>query len=281
MLDEAQGRHTGQAGLAGQTDHAYLPLATLKAMLTDADQRARAYEGAGRMEAATATYDTFLRLLYTLLADDPAPRQGWRSVALRLADERQRLPIDGLVAAQLDLCHLRITALSGLPPILSLKQIGEVAATLTAAISWGAPAYNAGAIRECGAIYWATQQTLLAAPPTPTLAGWSGYAYALAPLQALVEQSPSPTPLSAAACADFAWELRRSFDATLARMDQAGTSPLMQLPMEVRMASDATARGRSQQPVRRLAQAQQQPPYRGPLLGILPAYSTAETLPDQ
>lgn len=189
-----------------------LALETLKAIVIEADVRARRYGADGRMEATLVTYETALRLLYTLLATEQGARRGWAAVAQRLTDQRQRLAIDALAASPLGIYESRATALFSLPPLQSVRTLRDVRGTITDAIAHGAPAYNDGNVRGCGILYWTTLQTLLAAPTETTLLG---YARIRARLRPLGEAEPPASSLDDRGIDDFAWSLRRCFDAIL------------------------------------------------------------------
>lgn len=96
--------------------------------------------------------------------------------------------------------------------MLAVESLGEMHHVLAAAIDVGAPRYNRGDVRGCAVKYWATIQTLLAAPATR---GFPGHARVLGLLRAADEPDPLPGALDERGIDDLAWRLRRAFDAVL------------------------------------------------------------------
>ena len=140
-------------------------------------------------------------------------QSGWLRAVLVLSDTARRLALDSTALSPVDMYLVRFEALLDVPEIVSIGSLGEVHAAISAAINVGAPRYNAGDILGCCTKYWATMQALVLAP---VFHGFSGYTRALAPLRSAVEAEPPPLPLDADGLDQFAWTLRRAFDAVLA-----------------------------------------------------------------
>jgi hypothetical protein len=141
-----------------------------------------------------------------------APSGGLRAM-VALSDTEHRIALDAAAATMLDMYLVRFEALIDVPDVASIGSLGEVHATISAAIDIGAPRYNAGDVLGCCTVYWATMQALILAP---VFRGFSGYARALAPLRSALEAEPSQLPLNAEGRDQFAWTLRRALDAVLA-----------------------------------------------------------------
>ncbi|MBF6592342.1 MAG: hypothetical protein IVW57_17665 [Ktedonobacterales bacterium] len=188
-------------------------LAAFKAAFDGVYHRAQALAAAGRIEAAEAAAETALRVAHALLGDETETQPvGWLRVARLITDIERPLIVDALGVSRAGQCLARLAIALDLPEVASLGNREEIGAVIGAAIAVGAPRYNSGDVRGCCAIYWATLQTLLAAP---IFRGISGYARAIAPMKALAELPPPALPFDEAGIDAFAWELRHAFDATL------------------------------------------------------------------
>lgn len=187
-------------------------LTAMKASVFEVDARVRVLQTNGRLDAAEACYDTALLVLNTLLVADADTVHGWARAARLITDIRQRLPIDALAPSRIGELQVRTAALLDLPDITSVSSFAQVQDVIAAAINIGAPRYNDGDIRGCAVVYWSTMQSLVAAP---AVRGFSGHARSMAQLRAALDQPPPPYPLEAAGTDDFAWMLRRAFDATV------------------------------------------------------------------
>jgi hypothetical protein len=187
-------------------------LAALKAAVFVASERARDLAARGRMESAEVAYHTLLVTLHALLHGEESLR-GWQRVAALLADLDTRLPLDALAASHTGELQIRVQAMLDLPDLTALAGMDGIHDTIAAAITVGAPRYNAGDIIGCCTAYWATLHTILAAPAAR---GFPGHARALAQLRPVAEAEIPPLPLDAGGVDRYAWVLRHAFDATLA-----------------------------------------------------------------
>jgi hypothetical protein len=187
-------------------------LAALKGAVLAAGETARDLAARGRTESAEIAYHTLLITLHALLHGEESLR-GWQRVAALLADLDTRLPLDALAASRAGELQIRAQAMLDLPDLTTLAGMDGIHDTIAAAITVGAPRYNAGDIAGCCIIYWATLHTILAAPATR---GFPGHARALAQLRPVAEAEMPPLPLDAGGIDRYAWVLRHAFDVTLA-----------------------------------------------------------------
>jgi hypothetical protein len=189
-----------------------ITLATVQGAVGEASARAEALQRGARLDAVEATYDTLLLVLGTLLAAETESPRGWQRPAVLLCAVRHRLVMDALASSRLTGLQIRAATLLDLPEVLVLGSLAEIQDALRAAITVGAPRYNAGNVRGCCTVYWATAQTLLAAT---AIRGFSGYARAMALLRAASESAIPGAALDEQGVDDLAWALRRAFDDTL------------------------------------------------------------------
>ncbi|HLJ79835.1 MAG TPA: hypothetical protein VKT52_00025 [Ktedonobacterales bacterium] len=189
-----------------------IPITALKAAVAEANRRARAFLARNRLDAAESTYETLLMVLSVLLDADAEQLRGSQRAAYIIADPRQRILLDALAPSRMGELQIRAAALLDLPDQLTVASIDDIHSTIAAAINLGAPRYNAGDVRGCCTIYWATAETLVAAPATR---GFPGYARALGQLRAVLEAPPPAVPFGAEGVDTLAWALRNAFDATL------------------------------------------------------------------
>lgn len=187
-------------------------LITLKAAVSVASLRGQQLAMEGRQETADLLFEVTLATVHPLLDEETEAQTGWLQAARLLTDGERRLVLDGLGVSRGGQCQTRLAAVLDLPEIASIAALDEVHDAIGATIAIGAPRYNAGDIRGCCIVYWATMQALLAAP---VFRGIPQYARALAPIKAMLERQPPPLPLSDAGIDAFAWDLRHAFDATL------------------------------------------------------------------
>jgi hypothetical protein len=195
-----------------QTAASWPRLATLKGAVFVVGERARDLAARGRIESAEVAYHTLLVTLRALLGAEESSR-GWQRVAALLADLDTRLPLDALAASRAGELQIRAQAMLDLPELTALAGLEDIHDTSAAAITVGAPRYNAGDIIGCCTIYWATLHTILAAPATR---GFPGHARALAQLRPAAEAEMPPLPLDTGGIDRYAWVLRHALDATLA-----------------------------------------------------------------
>lgn len=190
-----------------------LQIAALKAAVLETNARARAFLAQNRLDAAESSYDTLLLVLNELLVPGAEAARGWQRAALVLAAIGQRIRIDALAPSRMSALQIRANALLDLPDVLSVGGIADVHSVLNAAITVGAPRYNAGDVRGCCTAYWSTALTLVGTTP---MRGFPGYARALGQLRAIVEAEVPPLPLDKQGIDELAWTLRRAFDSILA-----------------------------------------------------------------
>ncbi len=108
-------------------------------------------------------------------------------------------PIPTLAALQEQL----LTILE-LPDITTLASLGEIALSIEAAISVGAPRYNRGDIAGCARLYFATALTLIFAQVSR---GFPGQARALDALKKGLGEAQASADVE-----ESAWALRHAFD---------------------------------------------------------------------
>lgn len=190
-----------------------LQIAVLRESCAEAAAKAAELEYATRADAAADSLAADLRALHAQTLDAEALGLGWLRVAHLLTTIERRLALDTLDTTQLGQLQTRLNALLDLPEIATVDSLGEIHDAIVAAIQTGAPRYNAGDIRGCCTIYWATGNALLYARP---LRGFAGYARALAPLRQVLEGEVPPQPMDPARVDAYAWAMRRAFDAALA-----------------------------------------------------------------
>ncbi|HLZ21483.1 MAG TPA: hypothetical protein VKQ30_05105 [Ktedonobacterales bacterium] len=185
----------------------------LKAAIAESDARARTFLARSRLDAAEATYETSLMLLCKLMDASADQLHGWQRAAHIIADLRQRILLDALAPSRMGELQVRAAALLDLPDLLTIASQEDIHEAIASAIQVGAPRYNAGDVRGCCTVYWATAQSLVAAPATR---GFPGYARALAQLRAVLETAPPVVSFGTDGVDALAWALRGAFDATLA-----------------------------------------------------------------
>lgn len=188
-------------------------ITALKAAVAEADTRARAFLARNRLDAAESTYETLLVVVRALLSPNADLLHGWQRIAYLLSDTYQRILLDALAPSRMGELQIRAAALLDLPDLLAVASPEAIADAIAAAITIGAPRYNAGDVRGCCIVYWATAQTLVAAPATR---GFPGHARALGHLRAALEMPPPAMPFGADGVDALAWALRDAFDAILA-----------------------------------------------------------------
>jgi hypothetical protein len=187
-------------------------IAALKTAVIEADARARVWLSQGRLDAVEGGYETLLTTLNALLGVDEERLRGWQRTALVLTDLRRRLKVDALAAGRGPELQMRAAALLDLPDLLDVGGMRDIYDALGAAITVGAPRYNAADVRGCCRLYWSTIHAVISAPATR---GFTGHARALGVLRPVVESDPPALPLDAAGMDEFAWVMRRAMDATL------------------------------------------------------------------
>lgn len=197
-------------GAAALADEAQL--AAVKAAVLDCGTYAAGLQAEGRLDAIEGLYTALLLTVRHLLFAEDAPR-GWQRAALLAADLRTRQTLDALAPNRLGELELRAATLLDLPGIVTVDSFEKITEVVANAINAGAPRYNAGDILGCCVVYWGTIQTLVAAPATR---GFPNYARAMGQLRAVADLEPPPYLLDAAGVDEYAWALRRAFDAVLA-----------------------------------------------------------------
>jgi hypothetical protein len=187
-------------------------LASVQTAATEAHTRARALLDIGEVSGAEMVYETVLATLDLVLREDSEAQPACQRTLLTITGAAQRLPIDALSPARLDQLATRVAAILDIPEVSTLGSMDEMRQIISAAISVGAPRYNAGDIRGCCRMYWTTMYTLVIAP---AFRGFPGYAVAMGYLRDVIERATPPMALEMASVDDYAWTLRRAFDAAL------------------------------------------------------------------
>jgi hypothetical protein len=187
-------------------------LVSAQTAATEALTRARALLDMGEVAGAEMVFETLLATLDLTLREDGEALPASERTLLMITGASRRLPIDALHPARLDQLALRVAAITDIPELTTLGSMDEMRRVISAAIAAGAPRYNAGDIRGCCRIYWATMHTLVVAP---AFRGFPGYERALGPLQNVIDRPAPMVALDAASIDDYAWTLRRAFDAAL------------------------------------------------------------------
>lgn len=189
-----------------------LLLETLKAATAATRRRARVSEDMGRLYAAEASYETLFSVFAFVLTEDGEISTGWERTARLLARLDQPLPIDALGATPLERLEARAATLLDVAEITTIDTLEQLQEAIRAAIAIGAPRYNGGDIPGCCTKYWATMTSLVSAP---VFRGIPGHARALAPMKAVLDTPAPGRTLTPEGIDEFAWTLRRAFDAAL------------------------------------------------------------------
>lgn len=184
---------------------------SLRPLIAEANTRARAFSAVA--EARQAIFEMTLSCFRQELADlDQAV--AWQRVALTLADQRASSPIDALDASGLDRAQRRLALLGELPEVVGFASYEDLTALISNTINLGAPRYNSGDVRACGALYWMVVRLIC---ETPTVRGIPGYARLQAQLKPIADAGAPGAPgalMTQAEIDAWAWELRHALDAT-------------------------------------------------------------------
>jgi hypothetical protein len=187
-------------------------LASVQTAATEAQTRARALMEMGQVAGAEMVYETLLATLDLTLRQESDAQPASERTLLMVTGAGWRLPIDALHGARIDQLATRVGAILDIPEVTTLGSMDEMRRVISGAISIGAPRYNAGDIRGCCRVYWATMYTLVVAP---AFRGFAGYERAIGYLRSVIERQEPMAPLDAQSIDDYAWTLRRAFDAAL------------------------------------------------------------------
>ncbi len=187
-------------------------LASVQTAATEAQTRARALMEMGQVAGAEMVYETLLATLDLTLRQEGDAQPASERTLLMITGAGRRLPIDALHSARGDQLATRVGAILDIPEVTTLGSMDEMRRIISAAISIGAPRYNAGDIRGCCRAYWAAMHTLVVAP---AFRGFPGYERAIAYLSSVIERQAPMAPLDAQSIDDYAWTLRQAFDAAL------------------------------------------------------------------
>jgi hypothetical protein len=187
-------------------------LASAQTAATEAQTRARALLDLGEVSGAEMVFETLLATLDLVLRQESEAQPASERTLLMVTGASRRLPIDALHPARLDQLATRVGAIIDIPEITTLGSMDEMRRVISAAIAVGAPRYNAGDIRGCCRIYWATMHTLVVAP---AFRGFPGYERAIGYLSDVIGRPAPMVPLDATSIDEYAWTLRRAFDAAL------------------------------------------------------------------
>jgi hypothetical protein len=187
-----------------------LQIAALREACAETAIQAAELEYAGRVDTAADTLEAHLRTLYTQTLDADAQGLGWLRVAHLLATVERRIALDMLDGTRLGQLQLRLNTLLDLPEIATVDSLNDIHEAIVAAVQIGSPRYNAGDVRGCCTVYWATGNALLYARVTR---GFAGYTRALAPLRQVHEAEVPVALLDPTGTDAYAWAMRRAFDA--------------------------------------------------------------------
>ncbi len=182
---------------------------TLRQIVTETETRARALSAGS--DAQLALYEVALTSIRLALAESEQPR-AWERVALSLADQRARLPVDALDASPAEQARRRLALLADLPEVTGVASYQDIVDLIGETINVGAPRYNSGDIRGCGALYWTIIRLIC---ETPATRGFPGYARLQGQLKPLTDAEPHAGTMSHAEADAWAWELRHALDATV------------------------------------------------------------------
>ena len=183
--------------------------ATLRQIITEAEIRARAL--ATDADARLALYEVTLTSLRLTLAESEHPH-AWERVALALANQRARLPVDALASSPVDQALRRLALLLELPDTAGFASYQDIVDLIGETINVGAPRYNSGDIRGCGALYWLIIRLIC---ETPATRGFPGYARLQGQLKPLADAEAPAGTMSHAEADAWAWELRHALDAAV------------------------------------------------------------------
>ncbi len=189
-----------------------IQLATVKAVVAEAQMRVDSLVAAGNLYALAPVYEMALSSVHTFLLASEDILSGWQRTVILITDMRYRLGIDALGAAPTEQLQARVRCLLDLQELSGIEALEDLHNAIATAISVGAPRYNAGDIRGCCTMYWTTMQAMVSAP---VRRGFAGYARAMAQLKAVAEVEPPLAPLDSQGVDSFAWELRHAFEAAL------------------------------------------------------------------
>jgi hypothetical protein len=154
--------------------------------------------------------EAFLPLMVAL-GDEIA----WPRAIRQLCDLTAPLALDALATEEFGRFRLRVSAALLVPQIATVASIDDLRRVIGDAIAIGAPTYNNGDPLTCALLYFATALTLTLAPTTR---GIAGQARALRPLRTALDDAPAQSLQAASSASDYAWQLRRALDASLALM---------------------------------------------------------------
>lgn len=181
---------------------------SLRPLIAESSTRARAFVAIA--EARQAIFEMTLSCLRQAFAD-LEQSVAWQRVALTLADQRTPSPVDGLDASGLDRAQRRLALLGELPEVVAFAAPDDLTGLIANAINIGAPRYNSGDVRACGALYWMVVRLIC---ETPTVRGIPGYARLQGQLKPLADAGASGALMTSAEVDAWAWGLRRALDAT-------------------------------------------------------------------
>jgi hypothetical protein len=187
-------------------------LASAQTAATEAQTRSRALLDVGQVSGAEMVYETLLATLDLTLRQESEAQPASQRTLLMVTSASRRLPIDSLNQARIDQLATRVGAILDIPDVTTLGSMDEMRRVISAAISVGAPRYNAGDIRGCCRIYWATMHTLVVAP---AFRGFPAYERAIGYMRDAIAREAPMVTMDIAGIDEYAWLLRRAFDAVL------------------------------------------------------------------
>jgi hypothetical protein len=185
-------------------------ITTVKQIIHEADERAKALRRSGQLEAQLPVYETALSTMLLVGADDDL-QPAWERLVMKLCDTQQRLVLDALDTTPLEHIRRRLLCIADIPEVTGFGSLQDIHTLIASAINVGAPRYNAGDIRGCVELYWTTAHLITDAPATR---GIPGYARAIAQIKPIIDIEAPAGPFTPAAIDAFAWELRHALDAT-------------------------------------------------------------------
>jgi hypothetical protein len=188
-------------------------LAELKAAVSEARQQAASLPGHGPDGAVAELYTTLFADLHAQVTSASAP--GWPQVVLLVTELANRLPLDALEKQYARQLQVRAAALLDLPDVTYLTTLEDLRAPMRADLEISRVRRDAGDMRGCCTVHWATGRTLLAAQ---VARAFPGYAKAMHPIRQAFEVEPPKRVLDEKGASFYAFTMRLAFEQALAVM---------------------------------------------------------------
>jgi hypothetical protein len=188
-----------------------MTLMTMTRAITASHEKARQHRGIGSIHEADLIDETLLGVIQSLVNNLQAD-SAWARAIRVLVNLVDLLPIDAFTWREYSLTTTRIDAILFLSDLTALEKPEDVRELISAAITLGAPTYNAGGARECAMIYWVNALTLALAPVTR---GFSGQTRMIKLLRQAVDEPVVNIARNRQATEDFAWRMRHTLDDVL------------------------------------------------------------------